>query len=176
MRTRELAQQAHIHRTHRGHDRDHISAAERDTVRPVRDQPQAALLTGWPLRAALELGALPTAPACARAWIREILHEWRLSGLTDSCELTVSELVTNAVRASRTLDRPAIWLSLISDQERLMVLVRDFDSGAPTPRHASDDEEGGRGLMLVEAISDRFGWYRPQDGAAGKVVWAVLSG
>lgn len=144
-------------------------------MRPVRDPTQPAL-TRWPLRAVLELGALPTAPACARTWIRQILYEWRLSGLTDSCELTVSELVTNAVLASRKLDQPAIWLFLISDQERLMVLVRDFHSGAPTPRHARDDEEGGRGLMLVEAISDRFGWYRPEDGAEGKVVWAVLSG
>ncbi len=175
MRTGELAQRAYIHPNAPGHDRGHISAAERDTVRPVRDQLQPAL-TRWPLRAVLELGALPTAPACARAWIRQILYEWRLSGLTDSCELTVSELVTNAVLASRELGQSAIWLSLVSDREQLMILVRDFHSAAPTPRHARDDEEGGRGLMLVEAISDRFGWYRPEDEPAGKVVWAVLSG
>ena len=28
--------------------------------------------------------------------------------------------------------------------------------------------------MLVEAISDQFGWYQPADGTPGKVVWAVL--
>lgn len=144
-------------------------------MRPVQDPTQPAL-TPWPLSAVLELGAVPTAPACARAWTRQILYDWQLSGLADSCELTVSELVTNAVRASRKLDRPAIWLSLLSDQGQLIVLVRDFHSGAPVPRHARDDEEGGRGLMLVEAISDRFGWFRPEDGSAGKVVWAVLSG
>jgi hypothetical protein len=36
-----------------------------------------------------------------------------------------------------------------------------------------DDAESGRGLLLVEAISQRWGWYATQD-TTGKVVWALI--
>jgi anti-sigma regulatory factor (Ser/Thr protein kinase) len=150
-----------------------VTVTRRQAVPPVPGQLEPAL-TRWPLHAALELGALPTAPGCARAWTRQIAWEWRLSHLADSAELTVSELVTNAVLASRRLDRPAIWLSLACDRDQLVIFVRDFVPGTPAPRHASEDDESGRGLMLVEAISDRFGWSRPADGTPGKVAWAIM--
>ncbi|MBM7440951.1 anti-sigma regulatory factor (Ser/Thr protein kinase) [Streptomyces sp. HB132] len=38
---------------------------------------------------------------------------------------------------------------------------------------ASPDQEGGRGLLLVAALADRWGWYPCVDGP-GKTVWAVL--
>jgi hypothetical protein len=56
----------------------------------------------------------------------------------------------------------------------VVILVRDFNPGTPAPRHASAEDESGRGLMLVEAISDRSGWYQPEDGTPGKVVWALV--
>ena len=40
-----------------------------------------------PLRVMLDLGAVPTAPGCARAWTRQILWEWRLAGLSDTTDL-----------------------------------------------------------------------------------------
>jgi hypothetical protein len=40
----------------------------------------------------------------------------------------------------------------------------------------SEDAESGRGLLLVDAISKRWDWYFPQDGAGGKVVWALAAG
>ena len=55
----------------------------------------------WPLHSFLELGALPGAVPCARLHARHLLWEWGLAALTDSTELVVSELVTNAIRASR---------------------------------------------------------------------------
>jgi anti-sigma regulatory factor (Ser/Thr protein kinase) len=139
----------------------------------VPDHPQPGPAT-WPLHAELELGAVPTAPGCGRAWTRQILWEWHLAALTDSAELIASELLTNAVLASSQLDRPVVWLTLLSDRTRLVILVRDFCPAAPVPRHAGEDDESGRGLMLVEAISDQSGWYRPPDGTPGKVAWAVL--
>jgi hypothetical protein len=54
----------------------------------------------WPLRSFLELGALPSAVPCARYHCRQVLWEWRLTGLAQSAELLVSELVTNAITAS----------------------------------------------------------------------------
>lgn len=150
-----------------------ITATRRETVQPRPDQSQPAA-ANWPLRAGLDLGAVPTAPGCGRAWTRQILWEWRLARLADQAELITSELVTNALLASRWLDRPAIGLTLLSDSRQLVILVRDFNPGIPIPRQASAEEESGRGLLLVEAISDRFGWERPADGTPGKIVWAVL--
>ena len=152
-----------------------MTATRRQMMQPRLDQPQPRP-AAWPLHAALDLGALPTAPGCGRAWTRQILREWQLIHLTDSAQLITSELLTNASLTGRRLDRPAIRLTLLSDQEQLLILVRDYDPGAPVPRHASDDDESGRGLMLVQATSDQWGWCPLADGTAGKVVWAVLQG
>jgi hypothetical protein len=48
----------------------------------------------------LAIGALPTATPCARLHARNIACEWGLHNLADTIELVVSELVTNAVKAS----------------------------------------------------------------------------
>jgi hypothetical protein len=46
-------------------------------------------------------------------------------------------------------------------------------SGSPQPRDAGADDEDGRGLLLVEAMSSRSGWYQADQSAFGKVFWAV---
>ena len=66
------------------------SGQDRDTARPARSRgadsaacgSQGNDLTGrWPLRSFLELGALPSAVPCARLHARQVLWEWRLTGL-----------------------------------------------------------------------------------------------
>ena len=52
------------------------------------------------LQTPLVLGALPSAVACARLHARNVMYEWNLPSVADSVELVVSELVTDAVRAS----------------------------------------------------------------------------
>jgi len=123
----------------------------------------------------LDLDALPTAPCSARAWTRRILREWQLTCLSDSAELVVSELSTNALLASRPLDRSYIRLTLTFNQGELGIFVRDYCPGTPQPANVGDEDENGRGLLLVGAISSRSGWYPPRDGGPGKVVWATLS-
>lgn len=125
--------------------------------------------------AVLALGALPTAPGCARAWTRQVLRVWQLPVLSDTAELIVSELTTNAMLASRRLDRPFVQLTLTLDHCELAISVHDYCPGAPEPGNPDADDENGRGLPLVEAVSSRSGWYAFQDGTPGKVVWAVLS-
>lgn len=139
-----------------------------------RPHPPQSLADG-PSLAVLDLAARPAAPGHARAWTRRVLAEWQLTSVRDSAELVVSELSTNAILASRPLARPVIRLTLIRDKDELAILVRDYCSGTPQPANASDQDENGRGLRLVEAMSTRWGWYPPEDGAPGKVVWAVLS-
>ena len=127
-----------------------------------------------PPHAALDLGALPTAPGCARAWTRVILLEWQLAGLSDAGELIVSELATNALLASRREGAPFFRLVLTRGQGELAILVRDFCHGVPRAGDAGDEDESGRGLQLVQELSARSGWYPPDDGSPGKAVWAVL--
>jgi len=145
----------------------------RDTVYPGQHPPQPTP-AARPLRAVLDLGAVPTAPSCARAWTRQILWEWRLNDLSEAAEGIVSELITNSLLASRPLTRSAIVLILTFTRGELAILVRDFCPGTPQPRDAGACDESGRGLLLVESMSDRAGWCPPEDGAPGKVVWAVI--
>jgi anti-sigma regulatory factor (Ser/Thr protein kinase) len=137
-----------------------------------RPDPLPSLEDG-PSLAVLDLAAGPTAPGHARAWTRRVLREWQLTSMQESVELVVSELSTNAVVASRPLASPVIRLTLIRDKDELAILVRDYGPGTPQPANVSDQDEDGRGLLLVEAMSTRWGWYPPEDGDPGKIVWAV---
>jgi anti-sigma regulatory factor (Ser/Thr protein kinase) len=136
----------------------------------------ARLVDRWPLRSFLELGAYPTAVPCARLHAKHVLREWSLRDVSDSAELLVSELVTNAVRASPTVtDIAVVRLWLLSNKARLLIMVQDDSLQRPVRAELEADAEGGRGLLLVETVSERWDWYLPE-GAAGKVVWCVLSG
>jgi hypothetical protein len=78
--------------------------------------------------------------------------------------------------AARTLDRPFMQLTLTLNRGELGIFVRDYCPGTPRSAKAGAEDEHGRGLLLVEAISDRSGWYPANDDhAPGKVVWAALS-
>ena len=135
----------------------------------------------WPLQSFLELGALPGAVPCARLHTRHVLWEWGLAGLAESTELLVSEMITNGVQASRAMTRAAVRLWLVSDRVRVVILAWDASPLPPVPADPRADSENGRGLLLVDAISERWGWYLPgnQPGTDapdqhGKVVWAVV--
>jgi anti-sigma regulatory factor (Ser/Thr protein kinase) len=129
-----------------------------------------------PPRAVLDLGAVPTAPRCARAWTREILWEWGAAELADAAELVASELVTNSLNACAGLDQVAIRLVLTLGKGELAILVRDNHPGVPLAVQPGADDEGGRGLLIVEHLSDRCGWYPLNDPEPAKVTWAVLTG
>ncbi|MGH3402050.1 MAG: ATP-binding protein [Streptosporangiaceae bacterium] len=129
----------------------------------------------WPLRSYLELGILTGSVPCARLHAKHVLWEWGLAELGDSVELLVSELVTNAARVSRSTENASfIRLWLRSDKSRVLILVWDSNPRAPVRIDVTEDAESGRGLLLVEAISDRWNWYRPE-GMGGKIVWAEVS-
>jgi anti-sigma regulatory factor (Ser/Thr protein kinase) len=124
----------------------------------------------------LVLGALPSAVPCARLHARLMLTEWDLKPLAETAELIVSELVTNAVRASTGLPErrpglPTVRLWLSADHEHVLIEVWDADERMPVCGQPDPDAEHGRGLLLVEALSEDWGTYRPA-GYPGKIVWA----
>jgi anti-sigma regulatory factor (Ser/Thr protein kinase) len=129
----------------------------------------------WPLRSYLELAALPSAVSCLRLHAEQRLWEWGLTDLSESVELLVSELATNALRASEVMEwAPAIRMWLLSDKERVLILLWDANPMPPVRIDASEDAESGRGLILVEALSDRWGSYA-HAGLGGKIVWCEVS-
>ncbi len=137
----------------------------------------------WTFQSALAIGALPTATPCARLHARNIACEWGLHNLADTIELVVSELVTNAVKASTDQDqRPyytdehglaCIHLRLSADRHAALVEVWDENVKLPAPNQPGLDDENGRGLMLVEALAERWGWDLAATGR-GKIVWALV--
>ena len=135
-----------------------------------------------------------------------------MEALAQPAELTVSELVTNAVRASidarqarqatgEPMGVPVVALRLAGDHKHLLVEVSDYDPRPPIPTVADPEHDGGRGLLLVAAVSEQWGYYYPAtdpvsvrgrapvpdvgewlaappvlpDEESGKIVWALLS-
>jgi hypothetical protein len=163
----------------------------------------------WPYHSFLALGALPGAIPCARLHTTAVLWEWGMEALAQPAELAVSELVTNAVRASTDARQaaggpaglPVVALRLAGDHKHLLVEVSDHDPRPPIPTEADPEHDGGRGLLLVAAVSARWGYYYPAtdpvsgrgrapppdagewlaaapllpDAEPGKIVWALLS-
>jgi anti-sigma regulatory factor (Ser/Thr protein kinase) len=141
--------------------------------RPEPDSGAGIAFQDWPHVSFLELGALPSAVPCGRAHTRLVLGEWRLGQLADDAEMLVSELLTNALRASWTLAYPgAVALRLLADPRCLLIEVWDQAPGDPQPGPAEDDAESGRGFTVIEALSARWGTRRVS--RTLKVIWCEL--
>jgi anti-sigma regulatory factor (Ser/Thr protein kinase) len=152
------------------------------TLRPDTGMDLRSRTASWPLSSSLPLGAFLTATPCARLHARVVLTEWGLRGLAERAELIVSELVTNAVQASTGPDGrprygeaglPVVVLRVSTDGTRVLIEVWDEIPSAPVTERAEPDDEGGRGLMLIEAVSDGWNW-TTAPGWTGKVVSAEL--
>ncbi len=129
----------------------------------------------WPLRTFLELGALPGAVPSARLHVRQLLWEWGLTQFDERVELLVSELLTNALKATWSMEEAfAVRLWVLSDQTRVLILVWDANPQPPVRVNANEDAESGRGLLLVETISAQWDWYVSPD-KVGKVVWSLVT-
>ncbi|MFI6443291.1 SpoIIE family protein phosphatase [Kitasatospora sp. NPDC050543] len=102
-------------------------------------------------------------PGRARRLAGHTLRRWGLEHLTESTELMVSELVTNAVQHAT---RP-VTLSLVRTS-RLRCEVGDDNPLLPRPKRVGPEDERGRGLQIVARCADRWGATRL---GAGKVVW-----
>ena len=130
-------------------------------------------LPSRPLTSRLPLGPLPSAVPCARLHTRLILTEWGLGRVSDDAEMIVSELATNALKASWSLqEAQPIMLRLAASHEQLTIEVWDAQPAAPVVRPHAIDAEAGRGLEIVALLSDRWGFCHPDTG--GKIVWAAL--
>jgi PAS domain S-box-containing protein len=111
-----------------------------------------------------DLPADPAVVAGARKQVTARLTGWGLGDAAFVTGLVVSELVTNAIRHAGS----PIQLRLIRDQT-LICEVSDGSSTAPHLRQARVLDEGGRGLLLVSQLTQRWGTRQTPH---GKTIWA----
>ncbi|WP_344021806.1 ATP-binding protein [Streptomyces luteireticuli] len=124
---------------------------------------------------AFHFPALNASVAEARRRVLARLREWGVDETAcDDAQLVVSELFTNAVRHTDS-DKVSCQVRVSPALLRIEVADHGCASTEPRARCSGADEESGRGLLLVGALSQAWG-VRPDDGGGrGRVVWADLA-
>ncbi len=107
----------------------------------------------------------PGAPAAARRYVGEVLAG-DPAEVVDAVALMVSELATNCVRYADT----DLSVSVERQPGRVRVDVADGSGGAPRLRNPGPSDTTGRGLRIVQQLSDEWGVHEHGD-RRGKSVW-----
>jgi hypothetical protein len=135
---------------------------------------------GWALRpriATRRLGADAGSVRAARDFVMETLRRWGAAERSHDLAIVVSELVTNALRHALPAcgdagpGRP-IRLGLLQAGPWVLCAVGDPSRAVPLPQTPGCLAETGRGLQMICALSDRWGYTPPSD--TGKIVWAMF--
>ncbi len=145
-----------------------------------RSPPDPAL-TGWacpPRMATRALGAKAGSVRAARDFTCATLRRWGTAHSSQDIAIVVSEMVTNALRHALpgpgdTGPRGPVRLGLLQQGPWVLCAVADPGTAVPMPRTPGSLAEAGRGLQMICAFSDRWGYTTPGD--AGKVVWAMFT-
>jgi hypothetical protein len=148
-------------------------------VPPNPAQPGSSWLASWAHRDFIELGPYDTAPKTVRGLVKERLPAWGLGDLVEAAELVASELVTNSVQATCAYTTgprlPPVRVWLLASATQVVILVWDDIAQGPVEQAAGDDDENGRGLLIVRQLSAGWNYWLPRDPYTGKVTWAILS-
>ncbi|GAA1019187.1 hypothetical protein GCM10009556_077740 [Acrocarpospora pleiomorpha] len=124
----------------------------------------------WTDHWTIELPGIPPMAAVARIFVRQFFAG---HGRVDDAELVVSELFTNAVRYSRSKDEGNVIVGAIRQERSIRVEVTDQGSeSVPQVRHATPDEDTGRGLFIVRTLANT--WGHQTITASTTTAWAVL--
>lgn len=118
--------------------------------------------------AQLRLPTDTSAPGLARAFLREAVCDTHAARVLDAAELLVSEVVTNGVVHGTP---PVVLRVECEGSDRLCVSVSDASEDQPVLEHADDEALGGRGVELVDLLSDAWGVV---EDPPGKRVWFTL--
>jgi anti-sigma regulatory factor (Ser/Thr protein kinase) len=149
-----------------------------------RPQPASIGRSFLPRVATRTLGRDPGSVRAARDFAVVILRRWQVPERTADIAIVVSELATNALRhavadpgEART-SQPA-RLGLLQPQPGPSVLcaVADPSPAVPVPQNPGVLAETGRGLQMIRALSDQWGYTALSNAAggdSGKVVWALF--
>jgi anti-sigma regulatory factor (Ser/Thr protein kinase) len=137
--------------------------------------------TGWacpPRIATRALEAEARSVRAARYFTVAILRRRGMAERGPDIAIVVSELLTNALRHALpgpgdTRPRRPIRLGLLQPGPCVLCAVADPGRAAPVPQAPGSLAETGRGLHIICALSDRWGYTTPND--TGKVVWATFT-
>ncbi|MFE3738735.1 ATP-binding protein [Streptomyces sp. NPDC059134] len=117
----------------------------------------------------------PETAEAGRRLVRDVLAVWRLDDLADRAALVISELIANAARHTPC---PSIRLRVVRPSARRVRIgvVDRAPSRLPVLGLADADAESGRGLLLIDAMADRWGYDLHGSGRRvwGKEVWAEI--
>jgi anti-sigma regulatory factor (Ser/Thr protein kinase) len=108
----------------------------------------------------------PESVPAARRFVREALHD-QSRDILEAAELMATELATNCVQHART----SFELTIDHGRGQIRIEVRDTGPGRPVPRSPTPQERTGRGLRIVEAMSDSWGI---DPSSRGKTVWFTV--
>ncbi|MEU6070561.1 ATP-binding protein [Streptomyces sp. NPDC047082] len=112
-----------------------------------------------------------------RRELHTLLCKSGLAGIAYAFALAAEELMANAVThgCSGLPPDSTVSMTVTCDGRRVKLKVEDASSDLPCMRPGTCDEEGGRGMLLVDAIADRWGVEEPSSEGAAKAVWMELS-
>jgi hypothetical protein len=131
-----------------------------------------------PRTATLRLSGTDQGRIQARDFVERTLADWELDRCRADALTIVTELAAGAVRdtvADSPGDEtaPEVWLKLTLRPAHLVCAVTDRSRSLPRyPLANGPLKEHGRGLHLVDALSEHWGWTRYAP--TGKTVWAML--
>jgi anti-sigma regulatory factor (Ser/Thr protein kinase) len=123
---------------------------------------------------AFTLPGTPYSVQMARFYVRTALGYHDLGDYAVNAEIVTSELVTNAIQHVCGDGTGTVKVTLLRarNPETVTVVVTDSSPQGPVTREAPTTGERGRGLRIVDELSDYWGWNPEND---GKTVYAVLA-
>ena len=123
-----------------------------------------------------EFAATPRSAATVRTWARHLLHTRIPDTALDDVVLLLSEVVTNSIVHSDSGHTPTGSVTVCLGLGGNLVHAEVIDDGSATSlpfiRATDLDSDGGRGLLLVEAMATAWGTHH--DPEAGTAVWFRL--
>ncbi|MFE7284219.1 SpoIIE family protein phosphatase [Streptomyces noursei] len=109
----------------------------------------------------------PAGTAEVRSALRRTLDQWRAGAVTHDVEVAASELIANALTHTESGALVSVEL-LPGAPRRIRLEVEDRSSQWPRRRRPGETATSGRGLLLVEALADRWG---AEPRGSGKALW-----
>ncbi|MFE6690603.1 SpoIIE family protein phosphatase [Streptomyces sp. NPDC057743] len=113
----------------------------------------------------------PAGTAEVRSAVRRTLDQWRAGAVAHDVEVAASELIANALTHTESGALVSVEL-LLGAPRRIRLEVEDRSSQWPRRRRPGETATSGRGLLLVEALADRWG---AEPRGAGKALWCEFS-